>query len=150
MNVFKKLKILLLLLFLVYIGVIVRGCFSEEVRHSLDLSIDIKDDNLCLYTNNRNHFLGEPDDETYFLVWVKPLYVIENINVFDKQIMLKDRTFPFKKEGCILVPISLLELNKPYDFIIHTEKSFTKRACILQDEKGYKIKEVHSMENCKH
>lgn len=150
MKIFKKLKILLLLLFLVYIGVIVRGCFSEEVRHSLDLSVDIQDNDLCLYTNNRNNFLDENNDKSYFLVWVKPLYVKENINVFDKQIMLKDSTFPFKKEDCILAPISLLELNKPYDFIIHTEKSFTQRACILKDEKGYKIKEVHSMKNCEY
>lgn len=148
MKIIKKLSVVLLLLFLVYIGVIVKGFFSEERAHSLDLSMDVKGNDLCLYTNNRNHFLGKPDEETYFLVWVKPLFVEGNINTVDKQIFLKDRTFPFKIEDCILVPISLLELDKPYVFIIHTEKSFVKRACILRDGQGYRVKEVVSTENC--
>lgn len=64
--------------------------------------------------------------------------------------MLKDHIFPFKKEDCILVPLTLFDVNKPYEFFIETEKPFRKRACILKDEKGYRIKEVHSMENCEY
>lgn len=147
-NFLKNFKILLLLLFLVYIGVIIRGCFSEKARHSLDLSIDTQNDNLCLYTNNNNHFLGEPDDETYFLVWIASFD--SDINIFDKKIMLKDRVFPFKKEDCISIPIDLFEVNKPYEFVIENGKPFKKRACILRKKKSYKIKEVHSMENCEY
>lgn len=145
MKFFKNLKILLLLLFLVYVGIIVRGCFSEKIRHSLDLSVDVQGGNLCLYTNNSNHFLGKPDDETYFLVSIASFD--SDVDIFYKKIMLKDRVFPFKKEDCILIPISLLELNKPYDLVIDTGKSFGKRACVIKNKDKYQVREVPSIHN---
>lgn len=83
MKILKKLSVFLLLLFLVYIGVIIKGCFSEDMKHSLDLSIDVQANDLCLYTNNSNHFLGEPDNETYFYVWIASFD--SDINLFEKK-----------------------------------------------------------------
>lgn len=61
--------------------------------------------------------------------------------------MLKDHIFPFKKEDCILVSLTLFEVNKPYEFFIETEKPFRKRACIIKYKDKFQVKEVPSIHN---
>ena len=35
------------------------GCNYEKTAHKLPLSLDVKEDNICLYTNSKNSFLDE-------------------------------------------------------------------------------------------
>ena len=125
------------------------GCNYEKTAHKLPLSLDVKEDNICLYTNSKNSFLDENNkDASYYLIWVKSFISTGNANIYDKKITLREHSFPFKKDSCVLVPINLLEINKPYEFIIHTEKSFSTRACVLKKGNKFQIKIVTSTENC--
>lgn len=141
-------KILLTTFFLSSSFLFIGGCDREIRAHKLPLTLNIVDKNLCLYTESKNSFLDENDKTSYFLVVVKSFKQPASASIYEKQVTLKEHSFPFKKENCVLVPINLLELNEPYQFIIYTGKSFSTRACILQEGNGYTIKKVHSTENC--
>ena len=42
-----------------FIFLFVYGCNYEKTAHKLPLSLDVKEDNICLYTNSKNSFLDE-------------------------------------------------------------------------------------------
>lgn len=114
------------------------------------LEVEIKNDDVCLYIKREVSFLEKDKASAWYLVLIKQssITVDASINVFDKKIMLNEQKFPVKRESCILVPIKIFELNKPYEFIIDTGKNFYERACILRKGNGYEVKKVHSTENC--
>lgn len=124
------------------------GCDLEGNAHKLPLKVDIKNNNVCLYTDNKRSFLDMNDPSAYFLIYAG----ISNPEIkkatFEQTILIKNHQFPFTKEKCFLISLDLFDLNKPYDFILDTDKTFDERACILKTKGGYEIKKVYSTENC--
>lgn len=140
-------KKFLIVSFLFNILLLVSGCDFERRAMYRPLTLEIKGNDVCIYTNNTRSFLGENDEDAWYLLYANRSDNSKEKN-FERKFFLKDHKFPFKKEDCLLIPISLLELNKPYSFNIDTGKSFSTRACILREGNHYRVKKVTSTENC--
>ncbi|MFW2149335.1 NF045616 family extracytoplasmic (lipo)protein [Acinetobacter sp. TY1] len=124
------------------------GCEYEKRAQKLPLSLLVKNKNICLYTNSKKSFLDEKNKDSYFLIYTALSSYNTRGNNFEKKIMLKEHIFPLKEQECFPIPIHLFELDKPYDFILDTDKNFFTRACVLKQNNTFQIKVVTSTENC--
>lgn len=123
------------------------GCDFEANAMRLPLSLEIQEDNICVYTNNKRSFLNESNEDAWYLIYANRSDNSKE-KKFEQKFMLNERAFPFKKENCILIPIGKIDINKPYGFSLDSGKHFYERACILRKGDGYEVKKVHSTENC--
>lgn len=83
------------------------GC-AQPISH--ELKVTVKNNDVCIYTDNEHTYLG-PDN--YFIVFVgeyKPTQEFKSI--YDKAYQGKYAKFPIKSEDCLSIPASVLKIQK--------------------------------------
>ncbi|WP_151794433.1 NF045616 family extracytoplasmic (lipo)protein [Acinetobacter nosocomialis] len=113
------------------------GC-AQPISH--ELKAIVKNNDLCIYTDNKNTYL---DPVNYFIVFVgeyKPTQKFESI--YDKTYQGKGVKFPIKSEDCLSIPASVFEDKKVYDINLESNKNFSKLICISKKKNILSAKAV--------
>lgn len=99
------------------------GC-AQPLSHKLN--IDTKDNNLCIYTNNKNTYLS---NDNYFTIFVGEYNPNEKFkSLYDK--VYKNTKFPIEKSDCLTIPSNIFEENKIYNVNLETNKNFSALVCV--------------------
>ena len=107
----------------VSIGLFISGC-AQPLSHKLH--IDVKDNNLCIYTNNKNTYLS---NDNYFTIFVGEYNPNEKFkSLYDKA--YKNTKFPIEKSDCLTIPSNIFEENKIYNLNLETNKNFSALVCV--------------------
>ena len=107
----------------VSIGLFISGC-AQPLSHKLNL--DTKDNNLCIYTNNKNTYLS---NDNYFTIFVGEYNPNEKFkSLYDK--VYTNTKFPIEKNDCLTIPSNIFEENKIYKVNLETNKNFSALVCI--------------------
>ena len=102
---------------------IISGC-AQPLSHKLN--IDVKDNNLCIYTNNKSTYLS---NDNYFTIFVGEYNPKEKFkSLYDK--VYEDTKFPIEKNDCLTIPSNVFEENKIYKINLETNKNFSALVCI--------------------
>ncbi|NUE94715.1 NF045616 family extracytoplasmic (lipo)protein, partial [Acinetobacter seifertii] len=85
------------------------GC-AQPISH--ELKAIVKNNDVCIYTDNKNTYLG-PDN--YFIVFVGEYNPNQKFkSIYDKTYQGKGVKFPIKSEDCLSIPASVFEDKKVY------------------------------------
>ncbi|WP_089604860.1 NF045616 family extracytoplasmic (lipo)protein [Acinetobacter piscicola] len=107
----------------VSIGLFISGC-AQPLSHKLN--INTKDNNLCIYTNNKNTYLS---NDNYFTIFVGEYNPNEKFkSLYDK--VYTNTKFPIEKNDCLTIPSNVFEENKIYKVNLETNKNFSALVCI--------------------
>lgn len=113
------------------------GCAQPIIQ---ELKVTVKNNDVCIYTDNEHTYLG-PDN--YFIVFVgeyKPTQEFKNI--YDKTYHGRDTKFPIKSEECLSIPASVFEDTKVYDVNLESNKNFSELICISKKKNILNVKVV--------
>lgn len=111
------------------------GC-AQPISHSL--KVEIKDNNLCLYTDSEKTYL---DENNYFIIFVNEYNPGQQSKSIYEQ-SFHEKKFPIKKEDCITVPSEIFEQDKIYDVNLESNKNFSELVCISGDKNKLKVQVV--------
>lgn len=113
----------------VSIGLFISGC-AQALSHKLN--IDVKDNKLCIYTNNKNTYLS---NDNYFTIFVGEYNPNEKFkSLYDK--VYTNTKFPIEKNDCLTIPSNIFEENKIYNVNLETNKNFSALVCVSK-KKNY-------------
>ncbi|WP_336010101.1 NF045616 family extracytoplasmic (lipo)protein [Acinetobacter calcoaceticus] len=106
--------------------VLMNGGCAQPISH--ELKVIVKNNDVCIYTDNEHTYFG-PDN--YFIVFVgeyKPNQ--EFMSIYDKNYQGEDAKVPIKLEDCLSIPASVFEDKKVYDVNLESNKNFSELICI--------------------
>ena len=107
----------------VSIELFISGC-AQPLSHKLN--IDVKDNKLCIYTNNKNTYLS---NDNYFTIFVGEYNPNEKFkSLYDK--VYTNTKFPIEKNDCLTIPSNIFEENKIYNVNLETNKNFSALVCV--------------------
>lgn len=107
----------------IIIGINTSSC-TQPLSHKLN--IDVKDNNLCIYTNNKNTYLS---NDNYFTIFVGEYNPNEKFkSLYDK--VYTNTKFPIEKNDCLTIPSNIFEENKIYNVNLETNKNFSALVCV--------------------
>ncbi|KQQ76358.1 NF045616 family extracytoplasmic (lipo)protein [Acinetobacter sp. Leaf130] len=114
------------LIYLIFLPVLFLLSACEE--QSKDLNVEIKKDQLCIFTNKPKNY-GEDD----FLVHMGKIdfskeYKSEYEKVYDKTIL------PVEESNCVYIPLNKIKKDTPYKIALSTiNSSFSAHICVYQE-----------------
>lgn len=106
-------------------------------KQSEELSTEIKDTNLCIYTNESKN-----DNKVSFLVELAKINFNQDYKaVYEKSFDNVD--LPIAEKSCVLVPLSKFEKNQPYVITLGTiNHTYRARICVIENNNQKIIKSV--------
>ena len=107
----------------VSIGLFISGC-AQPLSHKLN--IDVKDNKLCIYTNNKNTYLS---NDNYFTIFVGEYNPNEKFKSLYNKVYTNTK-FPIEKNDCLTIPSNVFEENKIYNVNLETNKNFSALVCV--------------------
>ena len=107
----------------VSIGLFISGC-AQPLSHKLN--IDVKDNKLCIYTNNKNTYLS---NDNYFTIFVGEYNPNEKFKSLYNKVYTNTK-FPIEKNDCLTIPSNIFEENKIYNVNLETNKNFSALVCV--------------------
>lgn len=95
---------------------------------SRNLESTIKDNNVCIFTNNEKTY---SDVENSYLVFVAEITDSKDYKTVYEKTYSKGK-FPILKDDCALIPLNIFKINKPYDVNLESNKNFSTQICISE------------------
>jgi len=97
------------------------GC-AQSISHKLKAIV--KNNDVCIYTDNEHTYLG-PDN--YFIVFVGEYKSTQEFkSIYDKTYQGKVAKFPIKLEDCLSIPSLVFEDKKVYEVNLESNKNFSE------------------------
>lgn len=130
----KLMKLLYLLLFL---------SASTYSFASPVLYIKIKDNHVCAFTNVNTKKIYE----NQVLVYIGK---VDGINAFHDSYYktYSNIKAPIVENNCIIIPSSEFQGNSPYDVVLETDKSYSRRICLKNVNGNLQLLGVNNGYNC--
>ncbi|RKG29536.1 NF045616 family extracytoplasmic (lipo)protein [Acinetobacter rongchengensis] len=107
----------------VSIGLFISEC-AQPLSHKLN--IDVKDNKLCIYTNNKNTYLS---NDNYFTIFVGEYNPNEKFKSLYNKVYTNTK-FPIEKNDCLTIPSYVFKKDKIYRINIETNKNLSVLVCV--------------------
>lgn len=108
------------------------GCAQPISR---DLYIIKNTEDFCIFTDNENTSLGS---DNQFIVFIGEIRKNEPFKIVYSKEYINNK-FPIHKNACLNIPVSNLKLNTVYDINLETNKIFSQRICLKQNDNNFEI-----------
>ena len=108
---------------LAFISIILLGC-AQPINHKLN--VDIKNNNLCVYTDNTKFFSS---NDSYYAIFIGEYNPTEKFrSIYNK--VYKNKKFPIGKNDCLPIPSYVFKKDKIYRINIETNKNLSVLVCV--------------------
>lgn len=121
----KKKPVLLMSLLIIFT---INSC-AQSISRNLESTI--KDNNICIFTNNEKTY---SNIENSYLIFVAEVTDSKDFKTVYEKTYSKGK-FPILKDDCALIPLNIFKINKPYDVNLESNKNFSTQICISETGK---------------